>query len=139
MSPRETSEYNSGSAHRGTARLLPDGKMPFQPLLDVGEYTVVLRFVEHLVIKAVVNDELLVEGSDFFIELLRPGRIDETIGASLEDQERKRDPVRFSDDTHHCAEQLRSQTRRHLPPEDERIVQIRFHHRRIAAHPLRLH
>jgi len=68
--------------------------MPPKPLLDVREHTVVFRLVEYLMKKSFVDDKLLVGGGDFFIEHLRPGRIDETIGASLEDQNRKSDPVR---------------------------------------------
>ncbi len=36
------------------------GKMLLQPLLDVVEHPIVLRFVEHLVVKPLVNDEPLV-------------------------------------------------------------------------------
>ena len=72
------------------------------------------RLVEYLMKKSFVDDKLLVGGGDFFIEHLRPGRIDETIGASLEDQNRKSDPVRFGADTLHRADHFRAQPCRHL-------------------------
>jgi len=89
--------------------------MRLQPRFDVGKNTVAFRLVEHLVVKALADDELLVGGRDRFAEQPRAGRSDRFVRAPLHDQEGQRNPSRLGPDALHLLEHLHAQPRRDFP------------------------
>ena len=60
--------------------------MRLQPDLDIPQDAIMFRFVEDLVVKTLVEDELPVDGGHPVMEHLRAGRMDQTVRTPLEDQ-----------------------------------------------------